>query len=108
MLETRRCLKSTFLRVNGCFSGGPALVVFAQYIPDVIVAGVDEAEQSIASVDRSRLRCFAPLAGLRPHIRNLLLQVLYFPLMLNLNPVLGKTTSRTGRISGPINARAQK
>lgn len=54
----------------------------------------------------------APSLGKRPHIQNLLIaewnfQVVGFPLMLNLNVLLGTTTLWMGHILGPINARAQ-
>lgn len=97
------------------FFGTTLLAVFAQYIPGIIVDGAYELEKTNTSVDRCWLRSLVPQSkslGKQPHIQNLLIaewnfQVVAFPLMLNLNVLLGKTTLWTGHILGPINARAQ-
>ncbi len=77
--------------------------------------GAYELEKTNTSAGRCWLRSLVPQSkslGKKPHIQNLLIaewnfQVVAFPLMLNLNVLLGKTTLWTGHILGPINARAQ-
>lgn len=72
-------------------------------------------EKANTSVDRCWQRSLVPQSnsvGKRPDIQNLLIaewnfQVVDFPLMLNLNVLLGKTTLWTGHILRPINVRAQ-
>ncbi len=77
--------------------------------------GAYELEKTNTSADSCWLRSLVPQSkslGKRSHIQNLLIaewnfQVVGFPLMLNLNVLLGKTTLWTGHILEPINVRAQ-